>query len=93
MEILDCLTQQGEDHWLPWQQKRPLLHIACERGAWNCVKFLVIERQVSCIDNAVLDNKFFVFFFGFDIHFFLSLILIINSYSLYIYLILVSIGL
>ena len=22
-------------------QKRPLLHIACERGAWNCVKYLV----------------------------------------------------
>ena len=43
-DILELLTQQGEDHWLPWQQKRPLLHIACERGAWNCVRYLVMER-------------------------------------------------
>ncbi|KAG7153480.1 putative SOCS box and ankyrin repeat-containing protein [Homarus americanus] len=45
VDILELLTQQGEDHWLPWQQKRPLLHIACERGAWNCVKYLVLERS------------------------------------------------
>lgn len=45
MDILELLAQQGEDHWLPWQQKRPLLHIACERGAWNCVKYLVSERS------------------------------------------------
>ncbi|XP_037082556.1 LOW QUALITY PROTEIN: ankyrin-3-like [Pollicipes pollicipes] len=45
VEILELLTQQGEDHWLPWQQKRPLLHIACERGAWNCVQYLVSERS------------------------------------------------
>ena len=45
VDILELLAQQGEDHWLPWQQKRPLLHIACERGAWNCVKYLVSERS------------------------------------------------
>ncbi|XP_073991154.1 uncharacterized protein isoform X1 [Rhodnius prolixus] len=45
VETLELLMQQGEDHWLPWQQKRPLLHIACERGAWNCVKYLVAERS------------------------------------------------
>ena len=45
MDILELLAQQGEDHWLPWQQKRPLLHIACERAAWNCVKYLVSERS------------------------------------------------
>ncbi|XP_049942100.1 ankyrin-1 isoform X1 [Schistocerca serialis cubense] len=44
-DILELLTQQCEDHWLPWQQRRPLLHIACERGAWNCVKYLVSERS------------------------------------------------
>lgn len=44
VEILELLTQQGDDHWLPWQQKRPLLHIACERGAWSCVKYLAGER-------------------------------------------------
>ena len=45
VDILELLSQQGDDHWLPWQQKRPLLHIACERGAWNCVKYLVVERS------------------------------------------------
>uniref|UniRef100_A0A1B6F6H5 SOCS box domain-containing protein n=2 Tax=Proconiini TaxID=565685 RepID=A0A1B6F6H5_9HEMI len=45
VDILELLMQQTEDHWLPWQQKRPLLHIACERGAWNCVKYLVSERS------------------------------------------------
>lgn len=44
-EILELLLAQGEDSWLPWQQKRPLLHLACERGAWNCVRFLVAERS------------------------------------------------
>lgn len=45
VDTLELLIQQGEDHWLPWQQKRPLLQIACERGAWNCVRFLVSERS------------------------------------------------
>lgn len=45
VDILELLTQQADDHWLPWQQRRPLLHIACERGAWNCVKYLVLERS------------------------------------------------
>ena len=65
---MELLAQQGEDHWLPWQQKRPLLHIACERGAWNCVKYLVSERSDEinqCYDEyypihhaALLDIKF-----------------------------------
>ena len=68
VDILELLAQQGEDHWLPWQQKRPLLHIACERGAWNCVKYLVSERSDEinqCYDEyypihhaALLDIKF-----------------------------------
>ncbi|KAK3851936.1 hypothetical protein Pcinc_041448 [Petrolisthes cinctipes] len=45
VEVLEILTQQGDHHWLPWQHKRPLLHIACERGAWHCVKYLVLERS------------------------------------------------
>jgi len=68
VDILELLAQQGEDHWLPWQQKRPLLHIACDRGAWNCVKYLVSERSDEinqCYDEyypihhaALLDIKF-----------------------------------
>ena len=42
VDILELLAQQGEDHWLPWQQKRPLLHIACER--W--------DRERSSITSA-----------------------------------------
>lgn len=54
VEILELLMQQGEGNWLPWQQKQPLLHLACERGAWNCVKFLVSERSLEinqCYDE------------------------------------------
>ncbi|XP_064473025.1 ankyrin-3-like [Ornithodoros turicata] len=66
--ILELLLAQGEDSWLPWQQKRPLLHLACERGAWNCVRFLVAERSEElnqCYDEyypihqaALQDKKF-----------------------------------
>lgn len=45
MDTLQLLIQQGEERWLPWQQKRPLLQIACERGAFNCVRFLASERS------------------------------------------------
>ncbi|KAF2358770.1 SOCS box domain [Trinorchestia longiramus] len=44
VNILSLLTQQNDEHWLPWHQKTPLLHLACERGAWNCVKHLTAER-------------------------------------------------
>lgn len=67
-DILELLLAQGEDSWLPWQQKRPLLHLACERGAWNCVRFLVAERSEElnqCYDEyypihqaALQDKKF-----------------------------------
>ncbi|CAL8108849.1 unnamed protein product [Orchesella dallaii] len=43
-DILDMLIQRGDETWLPWQRKRPLLHLACERGAWQCVQFLIGER-------------------------------------------------
>lgn len=56
VDILELLAQQGEDHWLPWQQKRPLLHIACERGAWSCVKYLVSERSDEI--NQCYDENF-----------------------------------
>lgn len=54
VDILELLMQQGEDNWFPWQQKRPLLHLACERGAWHCVKLLVTERSLEinqCYDE------------------------------------------
>ncbi|XP_018013146.1 serine/threonine-protein phosphatase 6 regulatory ankyrin repeat subunit C isoform X2 [Hyalella azteca] len=44
VNILSLLTQQNDERWLPWHQKTPLLHLACERGAWNCVRHLTAER-------------------------------------------------
>ncbi|XP_076372462.1 uncharacterized protein LOC143257539 isoform X1 [Tachypleus tridentatus] len=43
--VLDMLASQGEDTWLPWQQKRPLLHLSCERGAYMCATNLVNDRH------------------------------------------------
>lgn len=54
VEALEALAARGEDRWLPRLQKRPLLHVACERGAWQCVRYLVSERpdQVNaCYDE------------------------------------------
>lgn len=30
---------------MPFRQRKPLLHIACERAAWKCVQQLVADRQ------------------------------------------------
>lgn len=30
---------------IPFRAKKPLLHLACERGAWKCVQQLVITRS------------------------------------------------
>ncbi|CAH0387034.1 unnamed protein product [Bemisia tabaci] len=53
--VLECLMQQNEgEHWLPWQQKRPLLHLAVAGGAWECVKLLVTVRSDEigkCVDE------------------------------------------
>ncbi|RWS31325.1 putative ankyrin repeat protein-like protein [Leptotrombidium deliense] len=44
-EMLDFLTENSEENWLPWQPKKPLLYVAFERRAWNCVKCLLPARQ------------------------------------------------
>ncbi|XP_075233937.1 uncharacterized protein LOC142331757 [Lycorma delicatula] len=56
VDILELLMQQGEDHWLPWQQKKPLLHMACERGAFGCAKYLVSERSEQI--NKIFDEYY-----------------------------------
>ncbi|CAG0890716.1 unnamed protein product, partial [Cyprideis torosa] len=45
VETLELLVQHFEDHWLPWHTKIPLLHTSCERGAWQCTRYLVSERS------------------------------------------------
>lgn len=43
--VLNILSQKMEEPWLPFRVKKPLLHLACERGAWKCVQQLVIARN------------------------------------------------
>lgn len=44
INVLNILSQKMEDPWVPFRVKKPLLHLACERGAWKCVQQLVITR-------------------------------------------------
>lgn len=43
--VLQILSQKLEEPWVPFRVKKPLLHLACERGAWKCVQQLVIGRS------------------------------------------------
>ncbi|XP_055378624.1 ankyrin-3 isoform X2 [Condylostylus longicornis] len=45
INVLNILSQKMEDPWMPFRVKKPLLHLACERGAWKCVQQLVITRS------------------------------------------------
>lgn len=69
VNILIMLRQKCEDFWnVMFRSRKPLLHAACERGAWKCTEFLVTERSEEIhilkdeyypIHYAVLhDNKF-----------------------------------
>nr|XP_023026895.1 transient receptor potential channel pyrexia [Leptinotarsa decemlineata] len=69
VNILMLLAQRGEDPWNGiFRARKPLLHSACERGAWKCTEFLIKERSDEIhvikdeyypIHYAVLhDNKF-----------------------------------
>lgn len=43
--VLNILSQKMEEPWVPFRVKKPLLHLACEKGAWKCVQQLVITRS------------------------------------------------
>lgn len=43
--VLNILSQKMEEPWVPFRAKKPLLHLATERGAWKCVQQLVITRS------------------------------------------------
>ncbi|XP_037810103.1 uncharacterized protein LOC119602585 [Lucilia sericata] len=48
INVLNILVQKLDDPWIPFRSKKPvfhLLHMACERGAWNCVQQLVVTRS------------------------------------------------
>ncbi|KAG5882329.1 hypothetical protein JTB14_037614 [Gonioctena quinquepunctata] len=46
VNILTLLAQRGEDPWNGiFRARKPLLHSACERGAWKCTEFLIKERS------------------------------------------------
>ncbi|XP_030380167.1 ankyrin-1 [Scaptodrosophila lebanonensis] len=52
--VLNMLTQKMEEPWIPFRAKKPLLHLACERGAWNCVQQLVVTRSEEI--NLIMDE-------------------------------------
>lgn len=45
VNVLNILSQKLEEPWVPFRVKKPLLHLACERGAWKCVQHLVLTRS------------------------------------------------
>lgn len=45
ISVLNMLIQKMEEPWVPFRAKKPLLHLACERGAFRCVQQLVITRS------------------------------------------------
>lgn len=54
--VLSLLTQKMEEPWIPFRVKKPLLHLACERGAWNCVQQLVVTRSEEI--NLIMDEYY-----------------------------------
>lgn len=45
-----------EEPWVPFRVKKPLLHLACEKGAWKCVQQLVITRSDEI--NSIKDEYY-----------------------------------
>lgn len=46
INVLNILSQKMEEPWYPWFRiRKPLLHLACEKGAWKCVQQLVYTRN------------------------------------------------
>lgn len=46
VQVLNILSQKLEEPWgVLFRGRKPLLHLACERGAWNCVQHIVTSRS------------------------------------------------
>lgn len=45
VNVLNILSQKMEEPWLFFRCRKPLLHLACEKGAWKCVQHLVSTRS------------------------------------------------
>ncbi|CAG9854797.1 unnamed protein product [Phyllotreta striolata] len=46
VNILTLLSQRSENPWNGiFRTRKPLLHSACERGAWKCTEYLIKERS------------------------------------------------
>lgn len=56
IDVLNILSQKMDEPWLPFRVKKPLLHLACERGAWKCVQQLVVTRSDEI--NLIKDEYF-----------------------------------
>lgn len=45
VNVLNILSQKMEEPWVLFRGRKPLLHLACEKGAWKCVQHLVTTRS------------------------------------------------
>lgn len=46
VQVLNILSQKLEEPWgVLFRGRKPLLHLACERGAWSCVQHIVTARS------------------------------------------------
>jgi hypothetical protein len=45
VNVLNILSQKLEEPWVLFRGRKPLLHLACEKGAWKCVQNLVTTRS------------------------------------------------
>jgi Ankyrin repeats (3 copies) len=45
VNVLNILAQKMEEPWVLFRGRKPLLHLACEKGAWKCAQHLVTTRS------------------------------------------------
>jgi ankyrin repeat protein len=45
VNVLNILAQKMDEPWALFRGRKPLLHLACEKGAWRCVQNLVTTRS------------------------------------------------
>lgn len=57
IQVVNILTQKKEEPWVPFRVKKPLLHLACEKGAWRCVQHLVTRsEEINMIKDEYIDE-------------------------------------
>ena len=66
INVLNILSQKLEEPWVPFRvNRKPLLHLACEKGAWRCVQHLVVTRsdEINLIKDEYYPIHQVIYFF------------------------------